>query len=121
MKKTSRRKLLQAAATSGLGILFALALWLGGFLTSWEDRIWDMESRFFAKPGPHTDSIVVILLDQQSLEWAQTHLGVTWPWPRELYGAILDNCRRHKALAVGFDVLFTEPSSFGVDDDQALG
>lgn len=121
MSKTGRARLLQAAATSGIGILIALFLWLNGFLTGWEDRVWDLESRWFAAPGPHTKEIVLVLVDQKSLEWAQSQLGVTWPWPRELYGAILDNCRRHQALAVGFDVLFTEPSSFGVDDDLALG
>ena len=121
MSKTGRAGILQAAATSGAGILVALILWLNGFLAGWEDRVWDLESRWFAAPGSHTREIVLVLVDQKSLEWVQSQLGVTWPWPRELYGAILDNCRRHQALAVGFDVLFTEPSTFGVDDDLALG
>jgi adenylate cyclase len=80
-----------------------------------------MQSRLLAAKGAHSEEIVLILLDQNSLEWAQKNLSLTWPWPRELYAAILDNCRRHQARAVGFDVLFTENSSFGVDDDLALG
>lgn len=121
MNKTGRARIIQAAVTSGVGILVGLVLWLHGFLAAWEDRVWDLESRWFAAPGSHAGEIVLVLVDQKSLEWVQSHLGVTWPWPRELYGAILDNCRRHQALAVGFDVLFTEPSGFGVDDDLALG
>ncbi|MDD3815199.1 MAG: adenylate/guanylate cyclase domain-containing protein [Desulfocapsaceae bacterium] len=121
MNKRGRGRIFQAALTAGIGILVALFLWLNGFLAGWDDRVWDLESRWFAETGAHSDEIVLVLVDQKSLDWVQAQLGLSWPWPRELYGAILDSCRRHQALAVGFDVLFTEPSSFGVDDDQALG
>ncbi|MBU0665668.1 MAG: adenylate/guanylate cyclase domain-containing protein [Proteobacteria bacterium] len=121
MNKRGRDRILQVAVTSGAGILVALFLWLNGFLAGWDDRVWDLESRWFAETGAHSNEIVLVLVDQKSLDWVQTQLGVSWPWPRELYGAILDNFRRHQAMAVGFDVLLTEPSSFGVDDDQALG
>ncbi len=121
MSTAVRAKILQGMATTGAGILVALTLWLNGFFNHWEGRVWDLQSRLFAAKGAHSDEIVLILLDQNSLEWVQKNLSLTWPWPRELYASILDNCRRHQARAVGFDVLFTEPSSFGVDDDLALG
>ncbi len=65
-------------------------------------------------PGEATDDIVLILLDQNSLDWASRENGLTWPWPRELYGAIADYCRRAGAKALAFDVLFSEPSTYGV-------
>ena len=37
---------------------------------------------------------------------------------RELYAAVADFCRRGGAKALAFDVLFTEPSTYGVSDDQ---
>lgn len=121
MTSSGRSRILQTLLTTGTGILVGLTLWVNGVLTPWEGRLWDIHSRFFARPGAHTSDIVLVLLDQKSLEWTQSHLGIAWPWPRELYGAILEQCRRHQARAVGFDVLFTEPSAFGVGDDLALG
>ncbi|OPY90315.1 MAG: Adenylate cyclase 1 [Syntrophaceae bacterium PtaU1.Bin231] len=38
-----------------------------------------------------------------------------------MYIPILDYCRRQGAAAVVFDVLFTEPSGYGVDDDRSFG
>ncbi|MCG2658712.1 MAG: adenylate/guanylate cyclase domain-containing protein, partial [Kiritimatiellae bacterium] len=43
------------------------------------------------------------------------------PWPREVYRPILEFCRRQGAKAVAFDMLYTEPSSYGVDDDRTFG
>ena len=77
--------------------------------------------RLLARPGPHTDEICLILLDQASLDWGSEVAGWSWPWPRELYAAVLSFCRRGGARSVTLDVLFTEASVYGVWDDQALG
>ena len=71
-------------------------------------------------PGSATSSVVTILLDQKSLEWGRKENGLSWPWPREIYGAIADFCARAGAKAVVFDVFYTEPSVYGVSDDQAF-
>jgi adenylate cyclase len=63
----------------------------------------------------------VILLDQASLDWGKAANGWSWPWPREVYGPLIDFCRRGGARAIMFDVLYSEPSLYGVADDQALG
>ncbi len=121
MTENWRRKLIQAVSIACLGIALAFVLWGSGFLDNWEDRVWDLQSRMLARPSPHTKDIVLVLLDQSSLEWVHDNMGLTWPWPRELYGAIIDTCNRYGARAIAFDTLFTEPSAFGVSDDQALG
>jgi len=104
------------AALVGIGL--AAALWLSGALDPFEARTWDMRERLFARPGAATPKVVTILLDQASLEWVQDTDGLGWPWPRELYAAIVDFCRRGGAKALAFDVLLTEPSTYGVSDDQ---
>lgn len=107
----------------GIGIaatMLAMALWQGDALTHWEARTWDIRASFFSKPGPATDQIRLIFLDQYSLDWGKKR-GWNWPWPREVYGAILDFCRRGNAKAVAFDVIYSEPSSWGVPDDIAFG
>ncbi|MGA8178616.1 MAG: adenylate/guanylate cyclase domain-containing protein [Desulfobacterales bacterium] len=103
------------------GAVVALLLWRFGWLEIWENKTWDFRASVMAKPGKATDNIRLILLDQNSLDWAKNENGWNWPWPREVYSAILDYCHRNGAKAVAFDVLFTEPSIYGNEDDAALG
>ena len=115
------KKLLQGLAASGIGFALALALWMPGWLDSWEGKAWDWRVNLLAHPGQATNKIRLILLDQNSLDWGKKENALGWPWPREIYNIILDFCRREGAKAVIFDVLFTEPSNYGVADDQSFG
>jgi adenylate cyclase len=115
------KKLLLGLFAGVFGFAIALAFWFPGWLDRWEGKTWDWRVNLLAKPGRATDNVRLILLDQTSLDWGKKENGLSWPWPREMYGIILDFCRRQGAKAVFFDVLFTEPSSYGVADDQSLG
>ncbi len=116
------RKRLLYGLFVGLGAAaVTLTLWLGGGLDSWENVTWMMRVRRWAQPSPATSKIKVILLDQPSLDWGKNTNGWAWPWPREVLGAILDFCQRGGAKAIAFDVMYTEPSVMGVDDDAAFG
>ena len=113
---------------AGLGLLvglaaaaLTLALWLPGALEDIEYRTWDWRVRIFAGPGPATADVALILLDQQSLDWGKRENGLSWPWPREMYAIVADFCRRAGAKSLAFDVLYTEPSFYGIDDDASLG
>ncbi len=74
-----------------------------------------------ARPAPSTGKVRLVLLDQNSLDWGLRENGLSWPWPREVYGVITEYLKRAGAKSVAFDVLFTEPSKYGVGDDRALG
>jgi adenylate cyclase len=115
------KKGLQGLAAGLIGFAVALALWAPGWLDRWEAKTWDWRVNLLAKPGPTTGKIRLILLDQNSLDWGKKENGLSWPWPREMYNPILDFCRRQGARAVVFDVLFTEPSTYGVEDDRSFG
>ena len=117
MTSARRHGLLIGAAAA----LLSLLLWSAGALEGWERTTWDLRVRLFAEPGPATGDIVLVLLDQPSLDWASETMGLPWPWPREVYGPILDFCVRGGARVAAFDVLYTEPSVYGVFDDEALG
>jgi len=121
MINKNRELFVQAFGSATISILCAMLLWHGDILTDWENRVWDIQTRFFASPSLQTDNITIVLVDQKSLEWVQENMGISWPWPRELYGAVISNITRNHGLGVGFDVLFTEASSYGVSDDDALG
>jgi adenylate cyclase len=100
--------------------MLTLVLWTSGFLDAWEAKSWDWRVGLMAKPGKTTSDICLILLDQNSLDWAKEVNALTWPWPREVYGAIVNFCKRSGAKAIAFDVLFTDPSKYGVEDDAAF-
>ena len=89
-------------------------------LDGFEARTFDWRARALAGPNPAAPPIRIVCLDQQSLDWAAAENGLGWPWPREVYGAVADYCRRAGAASLAFDVLFTEPSKYGVADDLAL-
>lgn len=100
-------------------LLAATALHFGK-LDALEAITFDLRARALARPGPATDDIRIILLDQKSLDWAKDSFELGWPWPRQAYAPIVDFCRRANAASLSFDVVFTEPSVYGVDDDKTL-
>ena len=115
------KKALAGTAVAVASTALALLLWASGGLDRWELRTWDWRARAMSRPAPATDAVRLVLLDQQSLDWAQKENGLSWPWPREVYGAIVGYLRRAGAKSIAFDVLYTEPSAYGVADDVALG
>jgi adenylate cyclase len=89
-------------------------------LDVFEYRTWDLRARLLERPGNATSQVVTIMIDDKSLAWGKDVNGLSWPWPRELYGIVADFCKQGGAKALVFDVLYTEPSSYGVDDDKAF-
>ncbi|MBF0551076.1 MAG: adenylate/guanylate cyclase domain-containing protein [Deltaproteobacteria bacterium] len=100
--------------------VLALTVWGAGWLEMWEDKTWDSRVKLFAAPGPATDLIRLILVDQNSLDWAAKENGLTWPWPREMYVAMVGYLKHCGAKALALDVQFYEPSKYGMEDDRAL-
>lgn len=117
MPKKILHGLVIGLAAAGL----ALGLWAFGALDRFEAKTWDWRVTNLAKPSPFTDKIRLIFIDQQSLDLVNKEMSLRWPWPRTVYSPILEFCRRQGAKAVAFDMLYTEPSSYGVDDDNTFG
>lgn len=117
----SGKKILEGALVAVAATVLASALWATGGLDRWELRTWDWRVSRMARPAPSTDQVRLVLLDQQSLDWGQKENGLSWPWPREVYGAVIGYLQRAGAKSIAFDVLYTEPSAYGVADDVSLG
>jgi len=115
------KQLLLGSLVGLIAAALALALWRSGRLEGIECATWAVRVRTLAASGANTPSIKLILLDQASLDWAKHENKISWPWLREAYAYILDFCARGGARCVAFDVLYTEPSVWGVPDDEALG
>ncbi|RDE24832.1 EAL domain-containing protein [Motiliproteus coralliicola] len=66
--------------------------------------------------GSMSDRVVIIAIDDASLE----QLG-RWPWSRRRHAEMLDTLTEMKPVAVGFDVLFSEPQRDDPDADRLFG
>ena len=107
------------------GVIIVLLAWgltlglsLSGLLTKY--ILTTLDHLYRSVPSrPASADIVVVTVDQPDLDFFQKQ-GVSWPWPRQLYAPIVEFCQRGGARAVIFDVLYTEPSVYGADDDQRL-
>lgn len=123
-KSPTYRRFLQGLIAAGVGFFMAILIWIPGWLDLWELKSWDWRVNILEdlyKSPAQDKKIRVILLDQNSLDWGKQVNELSWPWPRETYGKVLDFCKRSGAKSVGFDILFTEPSKYGVEDDQSFG
>lgn len=69
-------------------------------------------------PKDHSDNIVLVYVDQASIDRMSEDDGFNFPWPREYYGAVVKVADKLNAKAIFFDILFTEPSSYGISDDK---
>lgn len=90
-------------------------LMLTGILNNFELKSYDMFSRLLNPERPYTN-IVIIEIDQPSIEMLNTEQAIDWPWPREIYAAMVEYIS--DADAVLIDMLYTEPSFYGVEDDK---
>jgi adenylate cyclase len=101
------------------GIALAIALWflisLGFFETSERAAL----NLFFELRGPIPPAtpVVIVSIGEESFD----ELNLQWPWPRAVHAKFLDVVTQGKPAAIGFDVVFPEPSSRGPADDKALG
>jgi adenylate cyclase len=116
----------------GIISLLSAALYGAGAFTFLEYKTFDFRARSLARFSRPSDDIVVILLNQDSIDWANRERGWGWPWPRKAYADIVDYMRLGGASSVVFDVIFSEPSVYrnagqdaiidgAVKDLEALG
>ncbi|MCL2833139.1 MAG: adenylate/guanylate cyclase domain-containing protein [Treponema sp.] len=89
--------------------------YLGGLYDFLEYKLYDFRVNLFASAARASDDIILILLDQDSIDWAQRERGWGWPWPREAYAEITDYLNLGGANSLAFDVLFTEPSIYNTN------
>ena len=76
----------------------------------------DLLLRLHARSRPAPDNIVLLDIDQRSLESLQADAGA-WPWPRAIHGELLAALQQQRPKAVVFDLLFNEIDRFRPDSD----
>ena len=95
--------------------------WLGGF-DDLEYRGLDWLERTSPGQNSHANDIVILYIDQKSIDFFQQSRGIGWPWPRDSYALVVQFLKEAGARAVVFDAIYSEPSVFAGDynDDQAF-
>jgi len=119
-KSPVRKKALRGLAV-GLAV-FALTFLLGllNVFRPLEWKSWDARVHLLADPSRADADIVLLAVDQSSLDIYEKEQGLGWPWPRQIYAPVLDFLKTGGAKAVFFDLMLTEASTFGIDDDRLL-
>lgn len=97
--------LLLTVAASSLIVIFFGRSQLG---TTVERETLDWRMRVGSGGRRPDTSVVIAVIDQKSLTYFQK-IGVAWPWPRELYGILLDYLHEGGAKAVILDIDFSQP------------
>ncbi len=117
--------------TGAVVLLAALATGLDIPLVQKLER--ETQALFFELRGPVPTpaDIVILTIDDNALTLGREYqqevdrypylpLIQTWPWRREVYALVIDRLLQAGARSVSLDLLFTTPSLYGPEDDQAL-
>jgi adenylate cyclase len=95
-------------AVGAAAALVAVALRLTPPLEVAEARSYDLRAGWVADPSAADGSIVLITIDEGSIETNREELG-RWPWDREAYDPLLRYAGAGGARAIVFDIAFPEP------------
>jgi len=89
-----------------------------GLIAAADQLVLDRKFLLFQREYERND-IALVTIDASSLERFSTDFQLHWPWPRELYGILLDFLDGAGAQTVTFDVLFDRPDIDRIDTDGA--
>ncbi|MBI2749497.1 MAG: adenylate/guanylate cyclase domain-containing protein [Burkholderiales bacterium] len=99
-----------------VGVLAFALVWLASGTRAWQAmdaKVFDLFTTWTA-PRKVDIPLVILAIDEPSFQQMQ----VQWPFPRRLHAQVLERLRADGARAVGFDMVFAEPSNPA--DDAAL-
>lgn len=101
----SRPALIAAVVIAGCAAGIAISL-LPLFQTL-ELKTLDLRFQYGSHPEWADTNIVIVAVDQNSLDFFENSRGVKWPWPREFYGLLLDFLKDAHPRVVAFDYDFS--------------
>jgi adenylate cyclase len=112
-------RLIRGLIVGLMAFAVALAASRTRLLEPLEWKSWDARLRLLARPERADRDIVLFLIDQYSLDFYEEQ-NVSWPWPRQMYSAVVRYLMAGRAKAIFFDLILSEPSAYGEEDDRNL-
>lgn len=100
---------MQRSGLPWLGIIAAVISLLISSTSLWQSIELRLFDQLIVATAPNSASLPVTIVGIDEPSFAQ--LKRQWPWPRSLHGQLLDNLREAGVAVVGFDVVFSEPTS----------
>jgi CHASE2 domain-containing sensor protein len=89
-------------------------------LNAAEDAVFDQVVQWRPFEPEPSGRVVVVEIDECSIEHFRARGEGGWPWSRQRHADLLDQLDRAGVAAVGYDVLFTDPSREDPLGDQTL-
>lgn len=95
-----------------LAVVISGLVWLAShtnIMREVENKTIDFRFRLSPHPEDADSSIVLVVVDQGSLDYVAKNMGWGWPWPRQYYGVICDYLTHCNVASLGYDFLFDQP------------
>ena len=83
-------------------------------------QVSDWQRRLIVDSETIPQKLILVEVDQHSLDQMQELQGIGWPWPREFYGGIADYAAKGGARATLIDILFNNETPYGESSDDAF-
>jgi len=77
-----------------------------GVTGSLEERSLDLLLRNTKHPLPQDEKVILVTIDNSSLDYIYSNMECSWPWPRDYYAYILNYLKAEESGAVLFDLTF---------------
>jgi len=71
-------------------------------------------------PEKPSDDIVIVTIDQNSINQLRKNYKILWPWPRSLYGRVTEYLSHSQAKSILFDILFSRSDINRVNQNTSL-
>ncbi len=69
----------------------------------------DFKWHLLSEKGAPDSSFLIIAIDDASISFFADRYNISWPWPRQFYGIVLEYLSEAGAGTVSFDMHFSEP------------
>ncbi|PPC88431.1 MAG: histidine kinase [Methylotenera sp.] len=100
-------------STAAILLLLVIFIQLTGLLSRVDNVLFDIGQKWHQGKPPV--DIVIVAIDENSL----SQLG-RWPWSRQVHADLIQRLKQENTLAIGLDIIFSEPEQANKNADKAL-
>ena len=116
LKKITKQKSFNIVLAALLTFTFVCFFEFIGFFDTIESKTIDLRNTMTADYNKADTNIVMVAIDDNSLEFFENN-QVSWPWPRQFYGVVVNFLKYSGAKAIMFDIHFSSQEIGRVDVD----